>query len=64
MDAGWGMVVYIVNLRTQEAEAGKSLWVQGQPDLQSGLQSSQGYILTCQKKLKKTNKVKYYKVSG
>jgi hypothetical protein len=37
------MVVHAFNLSTQVAEAGRSLWVQGQPDLQSQYQDSQGY---------------------
>ena len=31
------------NPSTKEAEAGRSLWVQGQPGLQSEFQDSQGY---------------------
>ena len=39
---GLGMVVKSFNPSTQEAEAGGSLWVQGQPGLQSEFQDSQG----------------------
>lgn len=37
------MVVQSFNLSTQEAEAGESLWVQGQPGLHSEFLDSQGY---------------------
>ena len=36
------MGVYTFSLNTGEAEAG-DFWVQGQPDLQSEFQDSQGY---------------------
>jgi hypothetical protein len=36
-------MAHTFNPRTQEAETGGSLWVQGQPSLQSKLQDSQGY---------------------
>ena len=36
------MVVHTFNLSTWEAEAGGSLWIQGQPGLQSEFQDSQG----------------------
>ena len=35
------MVLSAFNPRTQEAEAGGSLWVQGQPGLQSSLEDNQ-----------------------
>jgi hypothetical protein len=37
------MVTQSFNLSTWEAKAGRSLWVQGQPGLQSEFQDSQGY---------------------
>jgi hypothetical protein len=39
----WAMVVHAFNPSTWEAEAGGSLWVRGQPGLQSEFQDSQGY---------------------
>jgi hypothetical protein len=39
----WVVVAHAFNPSTLEAEAG-SLWVQGQPGLQSEFQDSQGYI--------------------
>jgi hypothetical protein len=36
------VVTYPFNPSTQEAEAGRSLWVWGQPGLQSEFQDSQG----------------------
>jgi hypothetical protein len=51
------VVVHIFNLITQEAEAGESLWVWGQPGLQSKFQKSQGYTeKPWLKKLKKKKK--------
>ena len=47
------------NPSTLEAEAGGSLWVQGQPGLQNEFQNSQGYIAkTWLKKKKKKKKLK------
>ena len=44
-----------------EAEVGGSLWVWGQPGLQSGYQNSQGYIeKPCLKTNKHTNNPKSY----
>jgi hypothetical protein len=40
----WGLVVHTFNPRTQEAEAGRSLWVWGWPSLQSKNQDSQAYV--------------------
>jgi len=37
------VVAHTFNPRTQGAEAGRALWVQGQPGLQSKFQDSQGY---------------------
>jgi hypothetical protein len=37
--------LYSSNPSTQEAEAGGSLWVQGQSGLQNEFQDSQGYIV-------------------
>jgi hypothetical protein len=46
-----GMVAYIFNLRTQEAEEGRSLSVQSQPGLHNEFQSSQAYMVRpCSKK--------------
>jgi hypothetical protein len=40
----WGpsIVLHTFNPSTEEAEAGRSLWVQGQPGLQKKFQESQG----------------------
>jgi hypothetical protein len=37
------MVAHVFHPSTQEAEAGGSLWVRGQPGLQSEFQESQDY---------------------
>lgn len=37
------MVAHACNLMSQEAEAGASLWVQGQPGLHSELKANQNY---------------------
>ena len=37
------MVVHIFSPKTQEADEGRSTWVQGQPGLQSEFQDSQDY---------------------
>jgi hypothetical protein len=50
------MVVHAFNTSTWEAEAGRSLWVRGQPSLESEFQDSQGYAeKSC---LQKQNKQK------
>jgi hypothetical protein len=54
----WSGVVYNFNAGTRETEAGTSLWVQGQPGLQSEFLDSQGQDYTekpCLKQNKKTN---------
>jgi hypothetical protein len=38
------MVVHAIHSSAQEAEAGRSLWVWGQPGLQSEFQGSQVYV--------------------
>jgi hypothetical protein len=46
-------VAHTFNPGTWEAEAGRALWVQGHPILQSEFQESQGYIeKPCVKKTK------------
>ena len=53
------VVVHIFNPSTQETEAGGSLWVQGQPGLQSELLDSQGYAeKSCPRKQKQKQKKK------
>ena len=42
-DTHQAVMEHAFNPSTQEAEAGRSLWVPGQPGLQSELQDSQGY---------------------
>jgi hypothetical protein len=37
------MVTHTFNPKAQEAEAGRSIWVQGQPGLQSDFGDGQGY---------------------
>ena len=49
------------NLSTQEAEAGRSLWVQGQPGLQIEFQDSQGYTENPYLNKTKQNKTKQNK---
>jgi hypothetical protein len=39
------VMVYTLNSSTGEVEAGRSLWVQGQPSLQSAFQDNQGYTV-------------------
>ena len=52
-------MVYTFNPSTWEAEAGKFLWVQGQPSLQSEFQYSQDYIKKpCLEKQKQNNNKK------
>jgi hypothetical protein len=51
------MVIQTFNPSTQEAKAGRSLIVQGQPGLQSVLQDGQGFIT----KTKLQNKTKQNK---
>ena len=47
-------MVHSFNPTSQEAEAGRSLWVQNQPGLQSEFQGSQGYTeKPCLRKKKK-----------
>lgn len=55
-----GMVVHIFNPSTQEAEAGRYLWVQGRPGLHSQFQDSYAYIerLCLKNKKDKQNKTK------
>jgi hypothetical protein len=48
------MVVHAFNPSTQEAKTGESLWIWGQPGLQSEFQDSQGYT-ACPKIPKQTN---------
>ena len=51
------MVAHTVNPSIQEAEAGGSLWFQGQPGLQSKFQDSQSYTeKLCLKKLNQPTK--------
>jgi hypothetical protein len=51
-----GMVAHTFNASTWEAEAGGSLWVGGQPGLQSEFQDSQGYTeKPCLEEEKKKN---------
>jgi len=38
------VVVHAFNPSAQEAEVGASMWVQGQPGLQTEFRDSQGYI--------------------
>jgi hypothetical protein len=57
-------MAHTFNPSTQEAEAGRSLWVQGQPGLQSEFQDIQGYIVThCLKKAEKKEKKSYVNAS-
>lgn len=42
--SGLDIVAHIFNLSSLEVKAGGCLWVQGQSDLRSGFQISQGYI--------------------
>ena len=42
--SNWVMMVHTFNSSTQEAEAGRSLWVQSQPGLQSKFQDSQDFL--------------------
>lgn len=39
------MVIYVFNLSTQEEEAGRLLWVQGQPGLHNNSQANYGYTV-------------------
>ena len=51
------MVAHTFNSSTQEAVAGESLWIQGQPGLQSKFQDRRGYaVILCFEK--QTNKQK------
>ena len=50
------VVVHAFNSITQEAETSKSPKVQGQPDLQSKFQDSQGYMEECCLKKKQQQK--------
>lgn len=53
-------MAHAFNPSTQEAEAGRSLWLWGQLDLQSELQDSQSYIKT--PTLKKAERKPYEKL--
>lgn len=55
------VVVCAFSSRTQEAEVGGSLWVQGQPILQSELQDGQPGLLNRELCLEKKNKRKWKK---
>ena len=53
------MVGHTFNFSTHDADAGRSLWVQGQPGLNSEFQDSQGYgERLCLKEKQKQNKAK------
>lgn len=41
----WTGNTHAFKFSTWEEEAGRNLWVQGQPDLHSEYQDSQGYII-------------------
>ena len=59
------MMGHDFNPSTQEPEKDGSLWVWGQPGLQSDLQNSQGYTeKPCFKKQNKTKKCEDYTWSG
>ena len=55
------MVAHTFNPSTQEVEAGRSLWVQGQPGLQSELQDSQDYTVKPYLEKQKQNKTHTHK---
>ena len=50
------MVTHAFNASTREAEAGESLWVQGQSGLLNKLQDSQGYAKKPCLEIQKANK--------
>lgn len=49
-----GIMVHTISPSTQEAEEGKSLWVQRQPDLDSKFQTNRGKEWTFQNVVKST----------
>lgn len=55
------MVVHTSNCSTGEAEANRSLWVQGQPNLHSEFQDSKSYRVRICLKRKKKRKIKQNK---
>ena len=55
------VMAHAFNLSPQEAEAGRSLWVQDQPGLQIEFQDSQDYTeKPCLKKANKQNTLLFY----
>jgi hypothetical protein len=55
-EESWGKVAQPFDPRISEAEAGRFLWVQGQPGLRREFQDSQGYMeKSCLKKIRWSN---------